>query len=62
MNLLWRHKRLNEHFAEAGVLLAFGPLQQALDLLFQFLLPANFFDEQWHLDYVELIIKLLDLV
>lgn len=54
--LLGRHERLNEHLAEAGKKLASSVLQQAVDLLLEFLLSSDFFDKQWHLDHVEFII------
>lgn len=43
-------------------LLAQVERKRTQDLLFQLLLATDFLNKQWHLDNIELIVKLLDLV
>ena len=56
---------LDEHLAETVVQWAISYATRSLGARcspFQFLLAPDFLHEQWHLDDVELVIKLLDLL
>ena len=64
-SLLWRFIWLDEHLAETAVqwdvsYATRSPVSRCSP--FQFLLAPNFLHQQWHLDDVEFVIKLLDLL
>ena len=62
---LWRFIWLDEHLAETVVQWVVSYATRSLGARsspFQFLLAPDFLHQQWHLDDVELIIKLLDLL
>ena len=62
---LWRFIWLDEHLAETAVQWAVSYATSNLGVRcspFQFLLAPDFLHQQWHLDDVKLIIKLLNLL